>query len=56
VRQRWLAPCRWQRQQQGRTALPPDAVLDPLLRYEPHLSRELGRALDQLEKARALRR
>ena len=39
----------------GRRAVPPEAALAAVLRYEPHLSRELGRAMDMLERARALR-
>lgn len=40
----------------GPTAIPSDAALAVLLRYEPHLSKQLSRTLDQLEKVRALRR
>ncbi len=39
----------------GRRAVPPEAALAAVLRYEPHLSRELGRAMDMLERARAMR-
>jgi hypothetical protein len=41
---------------QGPTAIPPDAALEAILRYEPHLGKQLSQALDQLERVRALRR
>ena len=41
---------------QGATAVPPPAALEAILRYEPHLSRQLSAALAQLEQVRALRR
>lgn len=40
----------------GDKAIPPDAALEPILRYEPHLSRQLSQALDQLQQVWALRR
>jgi hypothetical protein len=40
----------------GPTAIPPGAALEAILRYEPHVSRQLSRTLEQLEKVRALRR
>ena len=40
----------------GQRAVPAEAALAAVLRYEPHLSRELACARDQLERARALRK
>ena len=39
----------------GQTAIPPDAALNAILRYESHLGRQLSQALDQFERMRALR-
>jgi len=39
----------------GPTAIPPDAALSVILRYEPHISRQLTQAMDQFERMRRLR-
>ena len=39
----------------GPTAIPPDAALSIILRYEPHISRQLTQAMDQFERTRRLR-
>lgn len=42
--------------ERGRTAIPPEAALAAVLRYEPHLSKQVTQVLDQLARLRALRR